>query len=411
MAAASLGPTPGTKPEATAAPGRPWRGLVATAAGASGPSVSAQHQAEWNGHVFGFIEQQGPDGRSFYALAAEAGGSWTAVTPQIAGPLGGFVAAGSSTAVAIQAGGDLVNCNADGMACSTGPIEIWTSADGSSWTAAGTLPGSTGLIVGYLVYGPAGFLAGSSQAFDGKPAPAMWASKDGSTWREVSLPATFANAAIDGVAAIPGGYLAYGGVGRVNWVPGYMGTLGGSVAAWWSNDGVHWTRSAIEVPHGGAQQMGPIYALEGGLFAGGFVVTDGDNGPGYVHAAWSSVDDGKTWQYHAVDTVAEGRVTFEPQIPVAREGLLAGDGHRLISIPLRLNADGSYQDATVAGAWETLDGASWHPLPVEAFDYVNDVAGSNWASATLTVDETGVLIAFPATPGYDVVRLWAVAAP
>jgi hypothetical protein len=402
-AAASLGPTPAPAPEATPPePGQAWSGLAVTAASPVRQASTAYRQVEWQGQTYGFVPLVDAAGSSKFEIAKkQPDGFWVPILPDIPDSQGGLLAAGDSVLVAMQDLGRTLDCatGTDGFEhCTTDAIKVWTSKDGTHWDPAGTLPGSSNVWIDYLACGPAGFVAGGSS-------PVLWLSKNGSSWRKVTLPdSTFKGATLDGMWAVPGGYVLTGGIKRVPQEPGYMGTLGGSVVAWWSKDAQHWTKSSIEVPAGGAQTMGPIYSLDGGLFASGYLYTDGDNGGGYVSAAWTSTDGGRTWRYHAVDTTNDLRQGFYPSIPVPNGSLLVGDGHRLISMTERSSS------TPVSGIYETLDGTTWHLLDIQGLDYLDALVGTNWDSIEATIDDAGLVFTVPVEGGVVDVRAVAIAA-
>jgi hypothetical protein len=380
-----------------------------TAASPVRQASTAYRQVEWQGQAYGFVPLIDAAGSSKFEIAKkQPDGFWVPILPDIPDSQGGLLAAGDSVLVAMQNLGRTLDCAtaADGFEyCTTDAIKVWTSKDGANWAPAGTLPGSANLWVNYLTFGPAGFVAGADSYVGGRVVPIMWLSKDGSSWRKVTLTGSiFKNAGVDGVWSVPGGYIATGGADRVPPQTGYMGTLGGSVVAWWSKDAQHWTKSSIEVPAGGAQQMGPIYTLDGGLFASGYVYTDGDAGGGYVSAAWTSADGGRTWRYHAVDTTGDVRQSFFPSIPVPNGSLLVGDGHRLISVTERSSW------TVVGGIYETLDGTTWHRLDIQGLDYLNALVGTNWDSIEATIDDAGLVFTVPAEGGVVDVRAVALAA-
>jgi hypothetical protein len=396
------------RPDATPpAAGQPWGGLVFTAVTPAGSQERVLGQTEFHGRTYGFRAEALAEGGWKYLLVGQTpDGSWATISSDITGTYGGRLAAGDGVMVAAQWSGETVKCQTDAHGletCSTGALKVWASSDGESWRAAGTLPGSATLSLSYLTWGPAGFVAGSGTLVDGRHTPVMWTSGDGLTWRKVALSSTlFADAVIDDVVAVRGGYVATGGTGRVIGEMGYMGTLGGAVAAWWSADGEHWAESSVEVPETGAQVLGPILVSDGGLLAHGFLYTDGDAGDGYISAAWTSVDGGRTWRYHATDTFGDDREGFVPEIPVSRYGLLASDGHRLISVKENFFGD------VAVGVWESFDGLSWRELKVEGLDYVNGVVGSEWLGAAMRVDDSGVTLSIQVGERSFQVRGWAV---
>jgi hypothetical protein len=395
----TLAPTAPPKPKATPpAAGQPWGGLViATASNTT--SSNGYPLLTWKGQTYGMALASQGDRTS---LARQAGdGSWVIVSADIPAVPSAFMAGNDSVLVVMQGQGANWACKtgADGdEECSADPQKIWTSPDGMTWTSAGTLPGSADTYIMFLVDGPAGFIAGANRVINGRWSPVIWISPDGISWRQIPQPASFKDAIVDSITAVHGGYVATGGRNRVQG-PASVGAIGGSVAAWWSTDGVVWSNATIEVPKGGAQVLGPIYETGEALLATGFLKTEFCDCAADVSAAWTSTDHGRTWHYHATDTLDwEGRDAFVPEIPVSRWGMLATDGHRFVSFSAPPDV------GQLSGAWESFDGVKWHKLTVNGLGYLNSFPRR---SSDLQIDDSGVVISWNYDGTSYVVRGWA----
>jgi hypothetical protein len=213
---------------------------------------------------------------------------------------------------------------------------------------------------------------------------------------------------VDTVTAIQGGYVATGGSKRLVPQPGWMGTIGGAVEAWWSPDAVTWSRASVEVPKGGAQWMGQIYETDKGLLATGFLYVAGDDRVAFRSAVWTSSDHGHSWQYHATDTTEpeELRASFVPEIPVSQWGMLASDGHRFVSFSTPVFG-WTFGEMPFTGVWESFDGTTWHQLNGAGLEFLGSLI-LNGELTSLKVDDSGVLVSWDAGADGFVVRGWAV---
>ena len=179
-----------------------------------------------------------------------APGAWTiAELPPVAGTDANVhdVAAGPDGLVAI---GARITSGSDGPLFPAAP-ELWTSADGITWTPVD--PEGSGVVLGWyrpvlsgpevgliaVTHGPSGFVLVGRSAPSRSSAPRIstWRSVDGIAW-DAATPEVFPPAARPGaLVGTPTGYLA-GGV-----VYGRRAPL---AAVWVSADGLRWTRATAE---------------------------------------------------------------------------------------------------------------------------------------------------------------------
>lgn len=129
-----------------------------------------------------------------------------------------------------------------------------------------------------------------------------WITSDGNSWSESSLPDGIVDdtqiSTADGVAVSGGRLVAMGTVFSEHYAgPGYSSDTGmiaatGSqvIAAWWSNDGLTWTRADLPIADGQPQQPGPIAGGPAG-FVGMVRVWENDR---YVESSIVSTD-GQHW--------------------------------------------------------------------------------------------------------------------
>jgi hypothetical protein len=120
--------------------------------------------------------------------------------------------------------------------------QVWSSVDGSAWTKHDEVP--FGTILEGVTAGPKGIIAIGSRGLEKNE---MWYSATGELWRTVDLSgAEFADSGIASVGAVPDGFVAVGGIGLVAPPPGVIGDTFGKPAAWWSADGLTWTRASVQ---------------------------------------------------------------------------------------------------------------------------------------------------------------------
>ena len=260
---------------------------------------------------------------------------------------------------------------------------LWRSTDGVTWSAVdsqswrdawsglwiGPMPAGwdelqhpilTGLVD--VASGPAGLVAiGNSYGAD-RMVPVVLHSTDGRDWSAVSLPPGTVSPLLSAVASYDGGFMLVGAVDsgpRVDSV---------TPAAWFSSDGVSWSRATVNVdsrlfPSGivGIGEFGDVTAGSDGLVAWSGVRGMTAGGPRFM-ARWTS-SDGRTWQPRDTNTA----------LPALAHGYVAGDGVRMVALgPAPNTATDPDLWPGISQAWVSRDGVSWTPLsaPRELDDFV-----------------------------------------
>lgn len=146
-----------------------------------------------------------------------------------------------------------------GVCCTTEERPaLWRSLDGRSWQRLEYPAELVGASIARVIGVPDGFIAVGS--LDGRAA--IWSSPDGSEWTAADpLDAGFGSGQVSAVTRTADGYLAAG------WTDGetYDGAM------WRSTDGLDWTRVELEAPFVGALDtvVGEIVPWAGGLWATG----------------------------------------------------------------------------------------------------------------------------------------------
>ena len=258
--------------------------------------------------------------------------------------------AGTLVALSVQAGTN--SCAPDGDCWSIrGPIQAWTSTNGTDWTgqpglelalpANGDMP--------HLVAGPAGFLAVAPGPPDLASPTTAASSLDGVTWQTLPVGTFPAGFQLADLTATSAGYLAVG-THQADHDHHDATTL-------WATDGRHWSSASMQLAwgRGTALEATRPSSVALAVVAGrnGFIVTGGTGGaPGA--ALWWQSDDGQHWrQLSEYPPLAawpgEGEgAGGQPY------GVLLGDGQRIIA--LRGGPD--------AGAWSTTNGRTWTKLVI-----------------------------------------------
>jgi hypothetical protein len=145
---------------------------------------------------------------------------------------------------------------------------VWTSPNGHQWTAT-DLPlraGATHAVLRQVVSSGQQVVAiGDAETSSGTVAFAAVSADDGTTWREVPLPAPGAQAAVSALAASSSGFIAAGQSGQ-------SGAL--SAVVWTSADGMNWAPArAVPSPSGGKVQLISALASTGRKVTGIGVAT------------------------------------------------------------------------------------------------------------------------------------------
>ena len=253
----------------------------------------------------------------------------------------------------------------------SGPL-IWTSSDGVDWEFVdspswedgwagarqhvGGLPPTwdqaqipilTGLVA--VAAGPTEMVAIGNTFGTDEMVPVVLRSTDGSTWTEVSLPPDSPSALLHDVAAFAGGYAL---VGSVN-VGSQADTA--TPAAWFSPDGVTWTRSTVNVDEelypAGIEGIGDFVRVEPGAdgLLGWYGYREMVIGGPTRWQEWSSAD-GQTW-------VPLDQRAADPN----RFAGVVGDGVRMVAVPNTWHPD-TGQSSPIDRAWVSTDGVTWSPL-------------------------------------------------
>ncbi len=221
----------------------------------------------------------------------------------------------------------------------------WVSHDrGASWQQTEAPPFGAA-----VAGGPAGLVAvpgWTGCCTETGPQALIARSADGTTWQTIAADPAFADAALNSIAANPGGYVAVGGT----WDPAGAAPAGTSAAAWWSNDGEHWQRATIDGVESTWSDMTRVVAGPDGFVAIG--VYSGPTGP-YATVIWTSTD-GRTWRTQRLADTG------------FLNGLLLGsDGDSLVAM-------GSSSGRITA--WTSSDGRTWTDEPVPQDVYPGDLA-------------------------------------
>ena len=239
--------------------------------------------------------------------------------------------AGDQTIVsdAVSTGALLVAVGMAGTTLETGDTAgVWTSPDGRTWEPAKVAqPAGT---MAAVASGP-GRLVAVGNRFENWNRAAAWTSVDGRTWQ--TLPASafaatggYEPGALEDIAAGPGGFVAVGSE---------QGAGDSRAAAWYSADGLTWTRAESNL--GGDSARAVVRGGPGYVAAGWAPGVDGDD-----RAVFWSSPDGRTW------TATPDSKDLHGITPRA----LAGAPQRLVAVGAGITPV----------AWISKDGLSWQRL-------------------------------------------------
>jgi hypothetical protein len=183
----------------------------------------------------------------------------------------------------------------------TGRPQVWTSADGRSWTAANAegLSGSVSDVVGG---------AGMLVAVGGADGAAAYVSTDGTSWTAAPPQQSLQGAEMRSIAFAHGAFVATGAL------IGPGDTFPSTPAVWLSRDGLHWS---LVLQAGALQRISQVVPADagfvaiGGLFpSAAWSYDPGDpNPPSDTVQLWFSAD-GATWSGPTTGFLADGGVTL-----------------------------------------------------------------------------------------------------
>ncbi len=249
--------------------------------------------------------------------------------------------------------------------------EAWTSPDGVSWQRA-AVTGAKDAAMNDVAAGPGGFVAvgidghmsGGTQMVGSRGA-AVWTSADGKRWTRLPTEAEFAGAEMTRVIAGPSGYLAVGSdmpaasVRQSTW-PG--------PPIWISADGTHWKRVVADI---GAARTG--VDVTGLAWTGHEYVMAVGCCSGFNGIATSP--DGRTWTAAELQAPAPGGAIF------TIADLEAG-GSPFVAVGWL----GIAPDSARAVVWESAGGSRWESVPyLPLFENAAPVGVVRTGSGTLVV--------------------------
>jgi hypothetical protein len=209
---------------------------------------------------------------------------------------------------------------------------VWISPDGRTWETA-NVPQPAGTMA--AVAAVPGRLVAVGTVQDGTSGPAAWTSADGRTWQRLPASAFAGSAghepgALEDIAAGPGGFVV---VGSEN------GPGGNRATAWYSVDGLTWTRTQSDL---GGDSAGAVVQFGSGYVAAGW--SPGENGADRA-LFWTS-PDGRTWAA-APDAKDLHDVGSTP--------VLAAAGQNLVAFGGKSHAFGGTEPIV----WTSQDGVTW----------------------------------------------------
>jgi len=338
------------EPAASAAPGD-WTGLRWSAPsvlpGSADGSALAGAIVPWQGGYVAVGSVSGATSRAAAWLSPD-GVTWSLTFTDDPGQGHSaiqFVRVIGGVLVGIGTSGvDHCSAPGEGMTCDPLPVAIWTSTDGRTWTRRTTPSSFGGASVADVASGPSdGMVIGDT----GWDHPWIWTSPDGASWTREPMPAgVFAGAHLRRVAAWGSGWILVGSVGGLESRCCVNSGPTGQPAAWYSSDGITWTRATTRTPVTG---RGELETLDAGL-AGLVAMEEVGGASSGSSILWTSTD-GRTWT-HAPMSGAQ-------QSPLRS---FASDGTHILwegwaasgPLPLFVSGDGvSWRALNIGGATET----------------------------------------------------------
>jgi len=244
---------------------------------------------------------------------------------------------------------------------------IFTSEDGATWSRVAeddpALIEGQVLIYGVTEGGPGFVAVGLGNEPDESPAsvyPTVWTSIDGTSWTRVAKdPDVFTESgAMLDVIAVDTGLVAAGNIDEL----GDDGTVGARPAAWFSPDGVAWSRvfegDWIDTVGGSLPGFTALERAPSGVVVG---AGGAENSLGEaVAAVWASLD-GESWERVDPDADVFGPGTGIVDVAWGSAGFVAV---------------GTVDDTETA-LWRSSDGYSWSRIEIAGQPF--DEAGVGWS--------------------------------
>jgi hypothetical protein len=364
----------GTGGSPTVAPtARPTPSATATATATASPTLSADLGRRWERVATGFrsarleaVVAGGPGliaGGSIITGRRLDGAIWTSADGRAwrrVTTASGFQDAGIGNLAAKDDGAVLAVGATCALESECGGTRIWTSSDGSTWTAARTNLPQNASMSGAVAGGP-GWLGAGSVGDLTQSRPVVWSSADGISWTAAR---GFENAGgyLLGITPTSTGFVAHGTAIRGESM---------TAAVWVSDDGLTWERVPQASAPGGTEVT--VAAAIGDL-----VVAFSRSLPaGGGSRAWTSTD-GRSWQESRIGNAfrVQGiRDVYVATVVEAGPGLIAfGD------------ADLEGGSSTV-GVWVTAEGLTWTAGNASAFSRARARDGALHEGAAYAVGE------------------------
>ncbi len=281
---------------------------------------------------------------------------------------------------------------------------------GQTWTVldaqAAGLGDANAVHLAAVVDGPPGYVAvgGVSRPDGGGTVAAVWTSPDGRSWQRVAhddevfgtaeQPPSAAGTA--GFTAMTDVTVAHGQLVAVGVSENPAGHL--QPAAWISDDGHHWTRSAeLGGPQPGDLQLLAVSGHDQGL------VAVGSWRPGLADessVAVAASSDGRSWRLVPIEETIEGfRASPWQQMSAVVAG---GPGLVAVGCADRPEPGVSVQDAAgegwVAAVWTSTDEATWRRVPHD--EAVFGGPGAPWMRG-VAVGGPGLVAVGSVSAGFD----------
>lgn len=364
--APTVPPTVAPTPAPTAPASGEWTGLVWSDPVTPSSAVHLYDLVPWGDSFVAVGELPTGDGQSDGAFFTSSDGLTWAVTQRVSPGFGRIphhlVALGSELFAFSQ-----MEMDALPIGGQFGHV-IWRSANGATWSEVDSpswRDGWAGRWIGPMpdgwdqmqhpvesglaevAGGPDGIVAIGNSFRDGGMVPVLMHSTDGLTWTEASLPTGSDDAMLNAVVVQGDRFVVTGAVG----VGPDVATA--EAAAWYSDDGLAWSRAMVDdeglVQQGVGTELGPLYAGEDGLLTCRGTREMAAGGWRYM-MEWLSAD-GASWR-PAVDLDENPGCSWA-----------ASDGQRIVALGPRAGAPPPWPGIT--SAWTSADGGDWQELALD----------------------------------------------